>query len=309
MEMIFAFKEQILTELSKILKPDNASGWQKDVHRRLGEFVSDGKIIRGCLTLYTQQIFDPDRKINGLPLSCAFELVQAAFLIHDDIMDRDEVRRGESSLYVQYKNKCESDNLPDALHKGLSLAICAGDAAIFLAYEQIGRLECNAETKDKLIQLLSSDWQRVCCGQMQDIWLSGKVRARKEEVLRMYTDKTARYTFSLPLVAGGILTKQTTRVIRILSDLGEKIGLVFQLRDDELNFRGNPGITGKPLGSDSKNNKLTYLLAVNFDQRQVKGLINKLETEAGELIGKLPIKANDKQTLVNLVEFVKTREK
>jgi geranylgeranyl diphosphate synthase type I len=63
------------------------------------------------------------------------ELIQSAFLIHDDIMDRDEFRRGEASLFWRYKAEAESQKLPDAYHYGESMGMCAGDGAFFLAFD------------------------------------------------------------------------------------------------------------------------------------------------------------------------------
>lgn len=311
MEEIFRYKKDILSALDKCLDTDNQNSWKRDVFGRLKEYTKGGKLIRGCLILYAFEMFDKSKSdFEAVPLAVALELTQAAFLIHDDIMDRDKLRRGLPSIHVQYQKMLRDRNTPDWEHSGESLAICAGDAAIFFAYEQISKLSCGDQVKNKIIRLLSIEWQRVCYGQMQDVWygVGGEV-ARTKEILGMYRDKTARYTFSVPLVTGAMLANQADQILMLLDGLGEKIGILFQVRDDELNLDGEVTKTGKPTGSDIRENKQTYLRSVKFDKQVVYELMDQLEWEAREIISQLPIEAEKKTELNTLVSFVRNREK
>ncbi len=307
---IFLNKPKIQSYLTQVLDTNTEDTWQKDVNTRLATFLSGGKMIRGCLADFTCRILKKNQSIDPLPLAAAIELIQAAFLIHDDIMDQDELRRGAPSIYVQYQQHAKNHHYQEAKKTGESLAICAGDAAIFLAYEQLGKLNLSSETYTRLFKFISQEWQKTCWGQMQDIALSTQTEpATPEEILDMYRAKTISYTFCVPLVSAAIVHEQPKTVIQLLDRLGEAAGLLFQLHDDELNLYGDQKITGKPVGSDQRENKQTYWRAVNFDKLKVHGLMDKLQSDAEMLIGQLPVADQAQNTLRELVSFVRNRPK
>lgn len=310
MDNIFALKPKIEDYLQIILSRKSVDPWQVDVFGRLKKFVSGGKFIRGCLAAYICQNLGHDKALDPIPLAAAIELIQAGFLIHDDIMDQDELRRGHPSIHAQYKELGDARGYRNSRHTSESLAVCAGDAAIFLAYEHIAGLNLKAKPHAKLLKYVSTQWQRTCWGQMQDIALAARnASATPKEILDMYREKTVRYTFCVPLVSAAIICRQPGSVVEHLDKLGENMGLLFQLHDDELDLYGIEKITGKPVGSDTREHKQTYWNAKNFDKAEIYAYMDNLEKAAVESVSSLPINTSAQQALIGLVKFVRNRNK
>jgi geranylgeranyl diphosphate synthase type I len=252
------------------------------------------------------------------------ELFQTGFLIHDDIMDRDLFRRGRESLFYQYKSHGDREGFHDSYHYGESMGICAGDIAFFLSFELLSELDCTSYAKESIIKLFSYEFSSVGLAQMQDVSFGHLDESPGEEaILNLYRYKTGRYTFSLPLAIGAILAERDAQELPLLGELGENLGLIFQIKDDEIGLFGSVEKTGKPVGSDLKENKKNlyhyYLLRntgpgerekllrifgsgqisgddINFIREQVTGkgivkLINEkvltLRDKAGDLIGRI----------------------
>ena len=268
----------------------------------------------------------------------AVELLQSALLMHDDIMDRDQVRRGFGSVFYQYAQMADRAGITDAYHLGESLGICAGDIAYFLAFEVLSRLDIDPRIYRRIQDLVSQELAYVSIAQMQDIlWGASNKSVTDEEVLRMYLYKTGRYTFALPLMIGGLLAGQNQQTLSLLEKIGEHMGIIFQLKDDEI---------GKPAGSDIREGKKTlyygllqkrapsedlariaYLIGnpdINDQDVQyyrdlvvrlgifeeVRSLTETLADKAGALIPWLPgFKLEDSEVLLKLLDYslVRTR--
>lgn len=192
MDFLFRYKPLVDAKLKQYLRP-----------KTLLPFVTAGKTIRGCLVLYSYLLFKKTVHDRVLNAAAAMELIHSGFLIHDDIMDNDSIRRGMKAIHVQY-------DVPQA--------ICIGDLLFFLGY---GLLD------PRVIPFTSRELAGVAIGQMRDI--------RKEaDILTTYKYKTARYTFSLPFMIGATLAGAPKPFVSKLEKLGESLGLLFQIRDDEL---------------------------------------------------------------------------
>ena len=229
--------------------------WGPDAMEKIRAIVSRGKTIRGSLVLFIHQSLQ-GRSRDALRVAAAFELVQTALVIHDDIMDHDEARRGLPALHIQYKSE--------------ALAMCVGDILFFLAHELLSNTDVQVVT-DQV-------FQEVCIAQMEDVAKSAKT---KKDVLSLYTYKTARYTFSLPLMAGARLARADKKTIAVLEKLGEAMGILFQIRDDELDKETSGLELEKP----------------------------RYQKNAMKLIHSLQINASDKKTLSDILDFVIHRER
>ena len=230
--------------------------WGTDVSDRLLEFTTGGKMIRGSLVLLGADLFGRPRDGEEIKVAAAVELMQSSLLVHDDIMDRDEMRRGMASVYSQYSRLGRSQGLPDPSHFGESMGICAGDVAIFTAFELLGELEGPATPS--IISLCSKEMTYVGVAQMQDVFLGQSEAAVDEgDVYLLYLYKTGRYTFSLPLMLGSLLAGASERTVDSMARLGERLGVVFQMKDDEIGLFGESEETGKPCGTDIKEGKKT----------------------------------------------------
>jgi geranylgeranyl diphosphate synthase type I len=228
-----------------------------EVCARLKAFVPRGKMLRGGLLGLSYILFKRNLSEQVIPAGAALELVQAGLLIHDDIMDGDLERRGEKSLFFEYAARAEAEKLSRAFHVGESLGICAGDIAFFLTYELLSCLSLPAQTKIRLITLVSRELSYVAAAQMLDVYRGAqdRVRLTEKDILRLYMYKTARYTFSLPLVCGAILSNAGKEQLLRLEKIGELLGIIFQIKDDEIGLFGDSSQTGKPVGSDIKEGK------------------------------------------------------
>ena len=222
-------------------------------------------MIRGGLVSLGYELTGKQGSHSVTQVGAVMELVQSALLIHDDIMDRDPIRRGVKSLYHQYEEMAEKKGLSGSLHIGESMGICAGDVAFFTAFEVLSGIDLPADDYRKVVRLCSREISHVGVAQMQDVYWGGAAAGVDEEkILRLYLHKTGRYTFSLPLMLGGILAGQTQNVICTLEQIGEHMGIAFQIRDDELGLFGDEQRLGKPIGSDVREGKKTLYHAQLF---------------------------------------------
>jgi geranylgeranyl diphosphate synthase type I len=186
------------------------------------------------------------------------EIFQSSFLIHDDIMDRDQTRRGKPAMHAQYAGLASAEGLHDHNHLGEALGICAGDLALFIAFDILSRAAAEPEVKARLLSCFCRELEYVGLAQMADVWQgAGSRGAAIEDILALYRYKTGRYTFSLPFAAGLILAGQDQECVKRFVLLGEKMGILFQIKDDELGLWAEEKELGKPIGSDIAENKKT----------------------------------------------------
>jgi geranylgeranyl diphosphate synthase type I len=147
------------------------------------------------------------------------------------------------------------------------MGICAGEIAVFLAFEALAGLPGPAQRAAAVQKLFAAEFGLVGLGQMNDIQAgTSRRRLSERKILDIYRYKTARYSFSLPLAAGWILGGGRGSVLPGLQRLGENLGLAFQIKDDELGLFGNVGTTGKPVGSDIRQGKKTLFSLRLFDR-------------------------------------------
>jgi geranylgeranyl diphosphate synthase type I len=256
--------------------------WGSDLMNRLREFSLQGKLIRGSLLILSYQMFKKGTPDWILQIASALELVHSSLLIHDDIMDRDTLRRGQKTIFYQYKGLGDMQGSSDSYHLGESFGICSGDIGFFLAYEILSDLNLDPQSKKNILLLWSRELVYVGLAQMQDIYLSTpKALAGEEDIIELYRLKTARYTYSLPLMTGALAASQNQSTIHKLEKIGENFGIIFQIKDDEIDLFGTESNTGKPIGTDIKENKRTLLflylseLVKNEDRDSLRTIYNQ----------------------------------
>lgn len=244
---------------------DGVSAWGPDLRARLVEFASNGKLIRGSLVAASASAFGHEPDPATYTVAAALELIQSFLLIHDDIMDEDEVRRGMPAVYEQYRRLGHEQGYRRADRFGESMGICGGDVAALLAISAVTTIDVPPETRLRITRLVTDEIAKVGVAQMADVANGHSPRgASEEEIIAVYRYKTGRYTFSLPLMLGAILAGAHESVVDALSRWGEIQGIVFQIRDDHLGVMEETDDIGKPAGSDITANKQTlhrlYLL-------------------------------------------------
>jgi geranylgeranyl diphosphate synthase type I len=257
------------------------NSWGKDTLRRLLDYTCGGKMIRGGLVGFAHDMYAGRQSAAAAAAGAAMELFQSAFLIHDDIMDRDETRRGKPAMHTQYTGLAKDGGLHDPEHMGEALGICAGDLALFIAFDILSGIALDGGVRGKLLSRFCRELEYVGLAQMADVWQGASSSgAAKEDILALYRCKTGRYTFSLPFAAGLILAGQDEEIVNHFVLLGEKMGILFQIKDDELGLWADEKELGKPVGSDIAENKKTLYREILF--ARVEGADRKkLETLFG----------------------------
>jgi geranylgeranyl diphosphate synthase type I len=232
--------------------------WGADMMDRFFLFSTQGKMIRGGLVILGHTLFADDISDAVMKTAAAIEIIHSSLLIHDDIMDRDDLRRGEKTFHIQYEEEWMKRGTPEPEHYGKSLAICAGDIGFFLAFNLLSTLDIDPFTRSNILSLWSKELTTVGLAQMQDVSFSlFSDDIIQKDILDLYRFKTARYTFSLPLATGALLAEQKEDVIQSLESFGELVGIIFQIKDDEIEFFGDSQNTGKSPGSDFREGKKT----------------------------------------------------
>jgi len=248
-----AFIEQKKGDLSGRLP------WAEDVLDRLSPFVANGKMLRGGLTVLAHDMYKGKTEDGALQTAAAIELLQAAFLIHDDIMDKDILRRGSRTIHHQYSEWGDRRDLKNSESFGEAMGICVGDAAFFLAFELLNELPFEVNKgRQNLLSITLREITKVGFGQMQDVYFGFVEReVSEDDILAVFRNKTAPYTFTLPLLSGASLAGRQEDDLSVLRQFGEIMGLIFQVRDDELGLFGAQEEIGKPVGADIKQGKKT----------------------------------------------------
>lgn len=264
-----------------------------DVIDRLIPFTTSGKTTRGSLAVYIYSLFAKHPSPRIYDAAAALELFHSGFLIHDDIMDKDKLRRGRASIWEQYRRASHNT------HRGISQAINAGDLCFFLAQELLADVH--------LLPFISSELSFVAIAQMQDVENNRNKPASKKEILTLYRYKTARYTFSLSMAVGATVANAKGAHIATLMRLGESMGLLYQIRDDELSVYGDASVTGKPVGSDERNKKQTLAFLLNSEE--LGDLKSTHIQHCDDEIDSLPLSSLHKKELTALVRFCLCRNK
>jgi len=208
-----------------------------------------GKRLRPRLLWETYALYaEKPSQEEALPAMRAIELIHTFTLVHDDVMDRSEMRRDRPTLH-----KLTDENT----------AILIGDALMIAAYEVLADL--SPEVTGKVIRHLARQALRVCHGQLLDLELARRPTdtVQMEDYLRMIREKTGAL-MGAAMATGGILARQEEALIRLLQEAGEKLGVFFQVQDDYLDAYSTQ--TGKVLGGDIAEGKRTFLWLWAYEQ-------------------------------------------
>lgn len=233
--------------------------WEQLQHGARG-----GKRVRPKLLL-TSYLSLGGRDVDAAaPAAAAFELLHTALIVHDDVIDRDFVRRGIPNVSGNYRDKAQTAGLtlPIAEHRGMGAAVIAGDLALAGAYRLMRQASANPEVSLRLLELLDDAVYESAAGELIDLDFSlpSTERASVEDILDMERLKTAVYSFEAPLQAGALLASADDDVVRALGIFGRHIGIAYQIVDDLLGVFGDETLTGKPVIGDLREGKQTVII-------------------------------------------------
>lgn len=205
-----------------------------------------GKRIRPVLMLMAYNLYKED-VTRIFALATGIEVYHNYTLLHDDLMDRADRRRGKETVH-----KVWGDNA----------AILSGDAMLVLAYQFMA--QCPAEHLKEVMDLFSLTALEICEGQQLDMEFEDRKDVKEEEYLEMIRLKTS-VLLAASLKIGAILGGASAEDAERLYDFGMNLGVAFQLKDDFLDVYGNSAVFGKNIGGDILCNKKTYMLIKAFE--------------------------------------------
>jgi geranylgeranyl diphosphate synthase type I len=187
-------------------------------------------------------------------------------LIHDDIMDKSDLRRGRPAVHAAFAQRygpgaSADEQSADPAHFGVALAIAAGDLAGQLALRCLGGAGFPPDLLARALDVYTAMTRDVCYGQVLDMH-AGDCHAHVTEadILTIHRYKTARYTTEGPLQLGAVLAGADQDMLAMLSAYALPLGQAFQLQDDLLGVFGQEDVTGKPTDADLKQGKRTLLV-------------------------------------------------
>jgi geranylgeranyl diphosphate synthase type I len=225
-----------------------------------GEFtLREGKRIRPILFYYGYLAAKGKNKKTALDTSISIELIHNFLLMHDDIIDRDEFRRGKPTIHYKYQNFYKKTS-KDFGHLGISAGILAGDVTSFFGYDILAKSEFPQPLKIKALDRLNQMLTDVFSGEVLDVFLGIKHQLFQDEIFKILEYKTAKYTIEGPRHLGAILAGADNKVLERLSDYAIPVGVAFQIQDDILGMFGDEKKLGKPVGSDLREGKQTLLI-------------------------------------------------
>ena len=198
-------------------------------------------------------------------VATAFELLHTAFLLHDDVIDGDVVRRGRLNLIGRCAAHAAESGADAVTSRrwGEACAVLAGDLLIHGAHAMVDRAGLPEDVRLAIQQVLDDALFVTAAGEQGDVGLAaGILDAGLENVLGVTCAKTAHYSFADPLRAAAILAGADAELTDLLDRIGALIGSAFQLRDDVLGIFGDEDVTGKSVDRDLINGKITALAAL-----------------------------------------------
>ena len=253
---------------------------------------SDGKKVRSKILLDIGNIFRIEYQ-TLIIIGAAVECIHAYSLIHDDLpcMDNDKLRRGKPSTHIKF---------------GESTAVLAGNSLLTMAFEILtsSNLKINEKTKVDLVRKLSqtSGHLGIAGGQYLDLSFEKK-KISKNKIIDMEIKKTGRL-FSFCCAVPAIIKKKNNKDIKFFENIGANIGLLFQIADDLIDFKGSSKIAGKITGKDKKKGKATLISLLGY-QNAIK-YSDKIKFKIIKDLKKRKLSSNN---LNETLEYILTRNK
>lgn len=240
----------------------------------LWEQNANGKRVRGTMIKLGEHIASgignagSASKDAYITVAAIYEIFQTAILIHDDIIDRSNTRRGIPTIHhaVMQEALSAGRSLCDAKHFGISQAICIGDYGLFLANNMLAHADVADDIKVRILQLFSQIQLHTIEGEITDVSLPYKpinpahnYAEYMDTVGQIYWSKTAWYTLAGPLMIGAICAGGQDDLLDKLCEIAIPLGIAFQIKDDLLGMYATDAVLGKPAISDLVEAKQTML--------------------------------------------------
>ncbi len=240
------------------------SGEPKDLYQAASYLIDHGgKRLRPYMVIKSCQLLGGTTK-QAIPAAAAIEMVHNFTLLHDDIMDNDEVRHGVPTVHVRF---------------GMPIGILAGDLLFSRAFETISKpyLHKPGNAGLNLVTTLAKACTDVCEGQALDISMAKSSKIPSEDQYIKMIEKKTSSLFVASCAMGAIVANKNSSDVARLSTFGRNLGIAFQIIDDLIGVTGDPKVTKKPVGNDIREGKksLPILMAIKkADSREKKIILN-----------------------------------
>ena len=257
--------------------------------------MAGGKRLRPVLMNETFKLFGG----KGDAVNCfmaAMEMIHTYSLVHDDLpsMDNDMLRRGKPTTHAVY---------------GEGMGVLAGDALLNYAFETALKsfedTTTPTELKVKALQILSkkAGVYGMIGGQVVDVESEKNQSEMTEEKIDFIYELKTGALIEASMEIGAILAGATDEQVKLIESVASKIGMAFQIQDDILDIEGDEAVLGKPIGSDERNEKSTYVTFKGIEKSKEE--VKRLTDEAIEILKKLPY---ENEFLVDLLQYLVYRD-
>ncbi|CAB4865473.1 unannotated protein [freshwater metagenome] len=215
----------------------------------------------------------------------SLELLQACALIHDDLMDKSDTRRGKPAIHRHFENLHQSQAMHGLSEQfGEAAAVLLGDLALVWSDHMLHTSGISAQSLLSALSVHDEMRIELMAGQYLDVREAGEKYPNVDRSLRIARYKSGKYTIERPLHLGASIaipdSNARKNLTHLLSSYGLPLGEAFQLRDDLLGIFGDPQTTGKPAGDDIREGKRTVLMAMTFDRAR-----ESAKAKLSELLG------------------------
>lgn len=230
----------------------------------LERMAATGKKVRPRVLLDAYEALGGIDERAAVEAACAMELLHIALVIHDDVIDKDVMRRGEMNISGRFASEAmlRGTNRREANAWGEASSILAGDLMLSLAHSLLARLDIQDERRRAVLDIFDAAVFESAAGEHCDVWLSMHLEpANPQDVLAMIDQKTAAYSFQAPLALAAVLAGAAPSLLEDLTVIARQVGVIYQLRDDVLGLFGDERDTGKSTLSDLREGKETLLIA------------------------------------------------
>ena len=238
------------------------SGEPRDLYHASSYLIAHGgKRLRPYMVIKTCQLLGGTMK-QAIPSAAAIEMIHNFTLVHDDIMDNDEMRHGVPTVHIKF---------------GIPIGILAGDLLFSRAFETISKpyLHKSKDVGLNLVTTLAKACTDVCEGQALDISMAKSSKIPNESQYIKMIEKKTSSLFVASCAMGAITANRKFTDVARLSTFGRNLGIAFQIIDDLIGVVGDPKITKKPVGNDIREGKksLPILMAIKKANNQEKKII------------------------------------
>ena len=257
--------DAFLDEQAALLEPLGSDASRLVAEARTS--VSGGKRFRASFCYWGHRAVAPPADEHSLVRACAsLELLHASALVHDDLMDASDTRRGRPATHRAFETEHRAAGWRgDQEQYGAAAAILLGDLLLSWADELLRRCGLPITQVAPALEVFDRCRSEVIAGQFLDVSVQARGHADVEAAMTVLRYKSAKYSIERPLHVGAALAGAGPDTLAALTSFGLPLGEAFQLRDDLLGVFGDPATTGKPAGDDLVEGKRTVLVALALD--------------------------------------------